>query len=247
MSQAIPPQIQAVLERKYYAIVEACKCRAGCQKCARTKRLYVDLATAQIPVKYWDYKLKDLEWDEIAAAKVQKYAKKLEEARTRGIGLFMWGHGGVGKSLGACLVLKEALKKGFTARFTTLSQTIAMSTDGLYDREAREAFQHEVLQVDFLVLDDIDKTYRSEKTRFLDSQTDAVFRQRANFNLPVIVTSNKPRSEVASVTDAQGEIDLYGIGLLELFAEHLIDIVFTKTISRRQAVNVQELEQFLGE
>jgi DNA replication protein DnaC len=187
----------------------------------------------------------DLQWDKEASDKIKKYIAKIDMARSKGVGLFMFGRGGVGKTLSACLILKEILSKGYTGRFTTLSQTIAMISDGLYDKDARELFQQEVMQVDFLVLDDIDKMYHSDKTRYLDSQTDVIFRQRANYNLPIIVTSNKARDEVAKTTDQVGELDLYGNSLLELFAEHLVDIVFTKTISRRQAVNAQQLEEFL--
>ena len=105
-----------------------------------------------------------------------------------------------------------------------LNEIVSMATDSTYDSSARRRFSEEVLEVDFLVIDDITKIYKNKEKKtstFIDLQFDNVFRSRANFNLPIIITSNHKREEALKSVD-----EVLTNSLLSLFNEHLSDIFF---------------------
>ncbi len=200
------------------------------QQCAAAFESYIEQAKANIPVKYWDYGLKDLTWCPSAIEKIKKYTDKLDEVHKKGIGLFLYGNNGLGKSLAAAIVLKEALQNGYTARWSMLSELLSLSSDGVYDKDAREEFRNEILEVDFLVVDDIGKTFVSQKSNFTGIHIDFLFRTRSNHCLPIIVTGNLPRENVAKGDDSLSK------SLMELFQENLLDIQFPHKRSKRDEI-----------
>lgn len=214
-----------ILERKKRQIREKHGAPQGCAKAAEEFEIYIRLAKAGIPPKYWDHNLDDLDRANAHVRnKLATYCEKFEKVLERGQGLFLVGSNGTGKTLSACMVLKEALKKGYTARFIMLNEIVSMMTDSTYDRSARQKFNEEVMEVDFLVIDDITKIYKNREkmtSTFVDLQFDSVFRSRANYNLPVIITSNHKREDALKSAD-----EVLTNSLLSLFNEHLKDVVF---------------------
>ena len=200
------------------------------QQCAAAFESYIEQAKANIPVKYWDYGLKDLTWCPSATEKIEKYTNKLAMAHKKGIGLFLFGNNGLGKSLSAAVVLKEALRQGYTARWSMLSELLSLSSDGVYDKEAREEFRNEILEVDFLVIDDLGKTFISQKSNFTSVHIDFLFRTRSNHCLPIIATANLPREKVVGGDDSLSK------SLLELFQENLLDVQFPHKRSKRDEI-----------
>ena len=214
-----------ILTRKKAFLRLECGCTDGCPKCAELFELYLRMAVANIPIKYWDFDFDKLD-DANASVKVKvlEYCNKLPKVLDKGVGLYLVGSNGVGKTLTASLILKQALNAGYSARFTTMSEVLAMSSDGMYDREAREHYKQELIEVDFLVIDDITKTYKNtdkQSSTYIDTQFDYLFRTRANANLPIIITSNHQREDALKSAN-----ETLTNSLLSLFSEHLKDITF---------------------
>lgn len=222
-------QLKKVLEKKKQELAEQSYSKI---EAAAIFELYIKQAKANIPVKYWDFRLPDLTWSSIATEKLKKYIKKLDYAKQKGIGLFLYGSNGVGKSVSAAVVLKYALQRQYTARWSMLSELISLSSDGVYDKEARDRFRKEVLEVDFLVIDDIGKTFVSQKSTFTSVHIDFLFRTRSNQCLPTIVTGNLPREQIAT-----GE-DSFSKGLMELLQENLLDVYFPYKKSKRKDIQI---------
>lgn len=218
-------KLKQILKRKKEALKEKYNAPDGSPEVAAAFEILLKLAQANVPPKYWDYDLEQL--DEANAhvrTKVGQYCEKLDKVIDHGQGLFLVGGNGTGKTLTACMILKRAVQQGYTARFTTLNEILSMATDGTYNQEARKLFREQVMEVDFLVIDDITKTYKNaekQTSAFVDIQFDTVFRTRANYNLPVIITSNHKREEAVKSVD-----EVLANSLLSLFNEHLKDIVF---------------------
>lgn len=241
-------RVKKLLLKKRQDLRDNCSCEEGCQKCDWWYDLYYRMALARIPSKFWDYKLGDFTWcdEEKVIRPVRKYITNINKMLEEGVGLYLWGRNSVGKSLVASLILKAALIKNYTVYFTSFETVLNMSSDGMYDRDARYEFRQKILQTDFLVLDDIDKTYRSSST-FSDSKLDLVFRARANDNLPVIITANMSRSQAierstTKIDDKETEkIDIYVSSLLELFDEMLVDIIFVASKSKRKEIHKHKL------
>ena len=106
-----------ILERKKKQIRQKHNSPDGCAESAQEFELYLKLAKANIPPKYWDYSIKDLDRANThVKAKLEKYCGEFENALNKGLGLFLVGSNGTGKTLSACLILREAIRKGYSAR-----------------------------------------------------------------------------------------------------------------------------------
>ena len=126
------------------------------------------------------------------------YAENLFNARKHGISLFLWGPNGSGKTLlGAC-VLKKAISLGFSAQMTSLGGIIECYTDGWTNPERREVFNDRIKNVDFLLIDDVGKEYRTKKSDLIEVAFDNLIRYRSFRHKPFILTTNTDLTRLQS-------------------------------------------------
>src|SRR5574343_448776 len=79
---------------------------------------------------YWDVDVDNFAGDKEALSKVKKYINKLDDVFTNGIGLYLHGSFGTGKTSLANIVLKEALHTGkYTVYNITLSNLMSYYED----------------------------------------------------------------------------------------------------------------------
>lgn len=202
-------------------------------------QVYLKLYKSNVPLKYWMHEVKDLT-DPGMRRTVEAYIEKLDEAVVSGIGIYFSGTQGTGKTLAACIILKEAIRRGYTVYFTMLNEVLEKYCDGRYNPEARAEFAKSILEADILVVDDIDKGYISDKSKFIDTAYDYVFRKRANDNLPVIITSNQTRRAFT-----EQEALSFGQSLFSLFEEHLWEVI-CGGVDRRRRTQEKMREFFNG-
>lgn len=208
-------------------------------RAAEEFKMYLNMWQSNIPLKYWEREVSDM-GDAKVRQTVERYVNKLPEALRKGIGIYFHGNQGTGKTLAACLILKEALRHGYKAYFTMLTEVLEKYCDGRYDRDARLTFAQHILEADLLVLDDIDKGYISDKSTFIDSAYDYVLRTRANNNLPIIFTSNMKKEQFTKQKGLS-----FGSSMFSLLTEHSKD-VHVSGKDRRKALK-DELEEFFNE
>jgi DNA replication protein DnaC len=215
-------------------IVSACQYCAGksCPTCTDKFMVYPVMAKANLPKRYWNIEMSDID-DPSVTNVVTNYVKNLDQMLREGTGLFFVGQVGTGKSLGACLILKEVLRRGYTGYFTTLASVVTKCFNKMYDQQLQEEFRQNILNVDFLVLDDIDKAYKSEKNTFIDSAYDELFRQRYYKCLPILVTSNVKRAVVF-----KGGEQTFGQALLSIAHETMCDVIVAGK-DRREQKNIE--------
>lgn len=212
----------------------------GCPTCSQEFDIYKLMAEARVPIKFWPASIADVK-NAKTKRNLQAYIGNLAEVRHEGIGIYFAGGNGVGKSMAACIIANEALRQGYTAYVTYMSQVISMFCAQMYDDgEKRALFQQAILEVDFLILDDIDKKYNPKNSGFLDSLYDMVFRQRCNNNLPVILTSNVKKDELYARQN-----NIYAKSLLSLFDEHVKEIIIAGK-DERPNVKKKKMEKIFG-
>jgi len=109
-----------------------------------------DLITARIPRGYWGASLAGCSLS--CADRLNRYAESLDEALAGGYGLILGGPNGGGKSWAAAALLKEAIRRGYSALWATAHQL----SDWQIQKtpfEAGGTLSNRLLQVDFAVIE----------------------------------------------------------------------------------------------
>jgi len=102
----------------------------------------------------------------------------------------------------------------------------------------KEELRKDILGVDFLILDDVDKAYLSN-SGYINSILDTLFRTRSQSNLPTIMTANKTIEEIIN-----GSEEVFVKSLLSLFDESLLPILFMG-LDKRKELKEQARKKFL--
>ncbi len=181
------------------------------------------LAHANIPVAFRELTSQDI--DECFRQenreyfhRVQLYTQQQDKALETGFGLFLQGTNGSGKSFIATIILKHALRKGYSGYFILMSDLINASFEALSNAEVRKDLEKLVVQTDFLVIDKIDKGFRDQNDN-IQKMLLPLFKKRCDyFKKPLIVTSNVAKGSIAQTV---------GKTIAAMFTERLTEITFT--------------------
>ncbi len=200
------------------------------------------LAHANIPVAFRELTSKDI--DESFTQentehfrRVQLYTQQQDKALEKGFGLFIQGTNGAGKSFIATIVLKHALRKGYSGYFILMSDLVNAAFTALRDVEVRKDLEKLIIQTDFLVIDEIDKGFQDQNEN-IQKILLPLFKKRCDyFKKPLIVTSNVVKADIAQTI---------GNTIASMFMERLTEIIFTGNY-RPQILNKLENEFFYDE
>lgn len=159
--------------------------------------LYAAFTAANIPKRY-----QKLSWLDLGATEPEArsfVARYLDNSKTHirsGVGLFLYGKTGTGKSSLAALALKKLISQGHDCYYTTFNDLIKDFTAGWRDNDEREWFQRRVKNATVLVIDDIGKEY-SGRGDFVKPLVDEMIRHRVAAETPTIITSNLDAAEIS--------------------------------------------------
>jgi DNA replication protein DnaC len=166
---------------------------------------------------------------------VMVYADHLANARKHGISLFLYGPNGTGKSLLSVSTLKAALRIGYRVQMTSLGGIIECYTDGWTNADRREAFNSRIKDVDFLLIDDVGKEYRSKSSDLVEVAFDNLIRYRTFRHKPFILTTN---------TDMTRLQNTYGKSLASLLMGRCYNIE-VGGIDYRAAIQAKDITRLL--
>lgn len=132
-----------------------------------------------------------------------------------GAGLFLQGTNGSGKTLIATLLLKEAMRQGYSGFFLTFADMIEASRVRGYGQEDKQAFFRERIKSSrLLVVDDVGhemrQGYSSDIANISKSLIDEVLRFRVGMAYTTIITSNMYEDDLTKA---------YGKGIYSLLQE----------------------------
>lgn len=151
--------------------------------------------------KWHEKKLEDFDNDDKALATVNKYLKHYENMLEEGVGLFLWGANGTGKTYLLTTTFKKLFKLGYSVKIISLSTLITKYASGWYDSKEKKEFFDLLKRVDFLAIEEIGKEFKSIKGNENDLSTtvlDTVIRYRVQMKKPVWCTSNLAPSKLKS-------------------------------------------------
>jgi len=186
--------------------------------CYREYDVEVRKVRANMPLKYRKASLSVITsaQSEKPKAQIQGYITNMHKKRKDGTGLYLWGGEGTAKTYLGCAVLIEALRHGYSAYFTTLTDCV----DNIIRN--RETFAYMLQNTTFLMIDDIGYAYRPirDEIAYVDSVLDKVVRTRCNNLQPNILTSHKNIKELALANPS-------GARISSIIREHMLRVQFT--------------------
>lgn len=162
--------------------------------------------------------------NEINIQIIKKYIENLDERIKTGTGLYLFGDNNTGKTMLMCIVLKEAIKQGYTVRFQTMSEIINGYMQSWFDKKDISIFKDcHLLGID----DSFDrrKTFSSEN-RIQVSQIDDLFRYRIHNWKSTLVTAN------ISKDDVENKDSILNVNLMNLINRKMIELTFRGDYSK---------------
>lgn len=152
--------------------------------------------------KWHDKTIENFTNDSNAKSKVEKYLNDAELMKIKGIGLFLWGANGTGKTHLMTSAFKELLARNYTVKVISLSSLIAKFTAGWYDMNEKRELQDILKKVDFLGIEEIGKEFRSQNSDLGNVVFDNILRYRVQMQKPTWFTSNvNPKNLTSNYTE----------------------------------------------
>lgn len=145
--------------------------------------------------KYHDKTFEQFVNDPEALKQVEAYLKKLPEMREKGIGLYLWGANGVGKTHLMACAFKQLIEKRYRVKVVHFSDLIASFVEGWYNKSEKNVVD-ELKRVDFLCIEEIGKEFKSKEGELARSTFDNVIRYRIQMSKPTWITSNCKPSQI---------------------------------------------------
>jgi DNA replication protein DnaC len=178
---------------------------------------------SNIPEKYYSFEFEsirdhlELSENNIKQLEATKqYIDSIDKVCEKGVGLYIHGPHGVGKTALSAIILMNAIKHYYSSFFCRSTEIVNFARSGWKSDEKKAYWSYVVNNSLFFVIDDIGRLFTSvnEAER---TYVDEIFTKRDDSNLCTIITSNH------SLEDNR---DLYGEALYSSFKERLIEIKF---------------------
>lgn len=135
--------------------------------------------------------------DDVALEKIQSYLSKHEKFRAEGVGIFLYGANGTGKSHLLNCAFKELIKLRYKVRITSFSSLISSFIQGWYETD-RESVIRDLKRADFLAIEELGKEFKSKESELAKTVLDNILRYRIQMNKPTWITSNNKPSDLES-------------------------------------------------
>lgn len=206
------------------------KAEAQREERQREERIADRVKKSGIPEKYLSQTFQNIEKTAQISGSVdvcQDYLDNWIERKANGKGLFLYGSVGTGKTMLACIIGLELIKRGYAVKFLSVYD-ILRRPQGFAYAEANEDFDYLVKTVPLLIIDDLGA---ERSTSFAKEQIMAVLDMRYGSGLPMVVTSNLSNEELSNPKDI---IDSrIKSRITELKPVHMTGSDYRRTIARK--------------
>lgn len=194
-----PRTIYSDFFKKYFR--QPCRCQREAFKAAELKK------AAGLGQKNWDVTFDNTEiysiQFEVVYKRLKKYCQVADVVLDRGIGVYLYGDRGVGKSrLTACMV--DALTKQLYSVLFTNFDNIALALKASFDKNTASGMSEKEIMdkldgVDFLFIDDFgtEKVTKNGEDMWLQTKVYDIVNARYENKKPIIFTSNYSLQELA--------------------------------------------------
>ena len=181
--------------------IDSCKiCHGTSLSCACYKTYFLEVSkiSACIPSNYRQYTWESLKSSNIQASikKIKPYIEKLDYYRKTGTGLYLYGGGGTGKTAVGCIVLIEAIKKGYPVYYTDIDEYLRRMFNDAFKHDKEDGEQNELMRdSDFLLIDNLGDDAQDSKG-LKKAWMDELLRYRTDNRLPSIIVTRYDENEL---------------------------------------------------
>jgi DNA replication protein DnaC len=203
--------------------------------CVEEMRLEYRKLSANIPLKFRRTSLKDVEDNKLlvkAIGEVNDYVAHIKKRKETGAALYFYSEQtGTAKTLLGCYILSQAIQRGYTAYFAEVNSCIEKLTAGWYDEADKISFKQDILEVDFLLIDDLGSELQTDNSsKLIQAGLHQILRERANHLRPTFITSNLSRQKI---------IGIYNFRIDSILHEHMRDVECIGIDYRKGPINQQ--------
>ncbi len=140
---------------------------------------------------------------------IRPYSKKLKLMKNKGIGFFLIGNNGTGKTTSMIYILTKAMKKKYDVQYILLRDLINIFRRLAINKNNEESVKlsellDEYKRVDFLAIDEVEKI---NVTDFAKNEFDSFLRFRISKRLPMLMSTNIGEEDL---------LDCYGPSIIDL-------------------------------
>jgi len=133
--------------------------------------------------------------DEDSKKVVIKYLSEAKQWYKKGVGLYLYGDNGVGKSLLLNCAFKELIKQEYRVRIISMPTLITLFTAGWSDSSERKNLVRVLQSADFLGIEELGK---GTKTDLGNLVLESVIRYRNQMKKPIFITTNSAPSTITT-------------------------------------------------
>ena len=137
---------------------------------------------------------------ELVFNRCKKYTEVADEVLSRGIGIYLYGKSGVGKSHITACMANKLMESYYTVLYTNFSEISKQIRRTFNNKkgESEKAFIEKLATIDFLFIDDFgtERLKKDEEDNWLQEKVFEVINKRYNNNKPTIYTSNYSMKEM---------------------------------------------------
>lgn len=178
--------------------------------------------------------LSDFTNDDEALEAVVKYLKSSKDVSEDGIGLYLWGSNGTGKSHLMNCAFKELISKGYNVRIYSMDEIVDKFTSSWYSDEDKRELDNVLRNINFLGIDEFGKNVDAKGNPvylpdLVKRVMESVIRFRVQMNKPIWFASN---------TDPKFVKDVFSEDIASLLREAVVPVCvrggdFRKEIQRK--------------
>jgi len=148
--------------------------------------------------------LKDFKNDAEALKLIKKYLAKSKDAAQSGIGLYLWGSNGTGKSHLMNCSFKQLIENGHRVRIYSMDEIVEKFTSSWYSDEEKKDLDNVLRNIDFLGIDEFGKNVGKDGNPvylpdLVKRVMESVIRFRVQMKRPIWFASNTDPKHVKDV------------------------------------------------
>lgn len=168
---------------------------------AKTKEYYLHCG---IKTGWHEKTFDDFTNDEEVLDAVRKYLSNSKDVSRKGIGLYLWGSNGTGKSHLMNCAFKELISKGYKVRVYSMDEIVDKFTSSWYSDEDKRELDDVLRNIDFLGVDEFGKNVDKEGNPvylpdLVKRVMESVIRFRVQMQKPIWFASNTDPKYVKEV------------------------------------------------